>query len=637
VEATPSEVLALGAVVAAALVAVARGRRLLVGPTVVAIAFSAVAFGFTPRLRAARSTGMTGDAVAGTPPRVELAAALGYVGSGACLGCHPAEHASFGRTYHRTMTQRPTPRAVLAPLDGRPTLAEGRPIRLEVRAGEVLATLPDPDASPGKAAPDVTRPLALLTGSHREQAFWIAGARPGDLRPVPVVWLVREERFIPRSEAFLTPPDEPLPAVRWGSSCIACHAVAGEPRHDLVKDTFDTRVAELGITCESCHGPGAVHADRHRDPVVRYTQHATKTADPTIVNPARLSPARSAAVCGQCHAYAFPRDEAGWWEAGYARTFRAGDALEPSRTLITVEAMKADPARRSLDPIIEAPASAIFWSDGAVRVGGREYNGLVRSPCFERGTGERQMTCLSCHAMHDGAPAGQIAPSKVDDRACTSCHDGERSRTHSHHQPSSPGAACVACHMPKTSFALLSGVRGHRIESPSVATTLATGRPNACNLCHLDRSLAWTSQLLSRWYGSPEVAIPQDQARFAVAVRDGLAGDAGVRALIADALGSTDAAQATRGAAFRLPLLETIAREDPYPAVRLIAERSRSSIARPRSASLPPSPSFPSASPPAPPPGGDDSLALGPDGRLDANCVRALLAVQDRRGITIAE
>src|SRR5438445_13841692 len=30
----------------------------------------------------------------------------GYVGSGACHACHPSEHASWSRTYHRTMTQR---------------------------------------------------------------------------------------------------------------------------------------------------------------------------------------------------------------------------------------------------------------------------------------------------------------------------------------------------------------------------------------------------------------------------------------------------------------------------------------------------------------------------------------------------
>ena len=36
-------------------------------------------------------------------------------------------------------------------------------------------------------------------------------------------------------------------------------------------------------------------------------------------------------------------------------------------------------------------------------------------------------------------------------------------------------------------------IRSHQVSSPSVAESLPpVGRPNACNLCHLDRTLAWT-------------------------------------------------------------------------------------------------------------------------------------------------
>src|SRR5690606_17512420 len=153
-----------------------------------------------------------------------------YVGSSACLGCHPGEHASFSRTYHRTMTQRADARSVLAPF--------------ERRGDEVWA--------------DGER-IVLTTGSHREQAYWVAGARPGELSLLAFVWMLRERRMLPRSEPFLTPPGVPLGATRWASNCIACHAVAGAPRHDASKDAFDTRAAELGVACEACHGPAAAH------------------------------------------------------------------------------------------------------------------------------------------------------------------------------------------------------------------------------------------------------------------------------------------------------------------------------------------------------------------------------------------
>lgn len=482
-----------------------------------------------------------------------------YVSSAACLPCHPGEHASFGRTFHRTMTQDATPETVLAPFDrrGREVWADGRRV-------------------------------VLTTGSHRHQAYWTTGDRAGDLRIVPQVWLVQEKRLLPRAEAFLTPPDTPIGRVRWSSSCIACHAVAGEPRHDEGRDAFDTKAAELGIACEACHGPGAVHVARHRDPFERHAQRTSGRADPTIVHPKKIAADRSAAVCGQCHSYAFPKDIDEWWTRGYSLAFRAGDTLTASRWLLPATGTSV---------AIDAAEDSLFWGDGTIRVGGREYNGLVLSPCYAKGAGERTMTCVSCHAMHEGDPNMQIAPSKRGDAACVSCHGP---KDHSHHAAGSAGAACVSCHMPKTSYALLSAVRSHRIESPSAQTI----KPNACNLCHLDRSLAWTAAKIAEWYGKPLVPVPEDRRSIGEGAIGALRGDAATRVLVAYALGSSDAVIAP---AVRTQLLGHL-RADPYAAVRFVAERSQAST--------------PNA---------------GPGAALDEELVRSLLAARDGRPVTIAE
>jgi len=488
-----------------------------------------------------------------------------YVSSSACLPCHPGEHASFRRTFHRTMTQDATPTTVLAPFERRGD---------EVWTGD--------------------RRIVLTTGSHRHQAYWTTGDRPGDLRIVPSVWIVGEQRLVPRQEAFLTPPDAPIGRVRWSSSCIACHAVAGEPRHDETRDAFDTKAAELGIACEACHGPGAAHIARHRSPFERRAQHSSTRPDPTIVHPMKIAPERSAAVCGQCHSYAFPKDANEWWSHGYARAFRAGDDLAASRFLLPVGSADTPVA-------IEATEDSLFWPDGTIRVGGREYNGLVTSPCWVNGSGDRKMTCLSCHAMHEGDPSGQIAPSKRGDAGCLSCHGP---KDHSRHAPGSAGASCVACHMPKTSYALLSAVRSHRIESPRPDPT----KPNACNLCHLDRSLGWTASKLGEWFGKPALVVPDDRKDLPEGAVGALRGDAAVRVLVADALGSPDA---VIGALLRAQLLAAL-REDPYPAIRLVAERASRTTAGARS-------------------GGRGGAAL------DDAIMRSLLAARDGRAVTIAE
>ena len=87
--------------------------------------------------------------------------------------------------------------------------------------------------------------------------------------------------------------------------------------------------------------------------------------------------------------------------------------------------------------------------------------------------------------------------------------------------------------MPYTSYGLLRSQRSHQISSPTVAATLETGRPNACNLCHLDKPLEWTSQYLEEWYGTPRAPLDQDQQRIAASVLWSISGDAGQRALAA--------------------------------------------------------------------------------------------------------
>src|SRR5947208_5654909 len=68
----------------------------------------------------------------------------------------------------------------------------------------------------------------------------------------------------------------------------------------------------------------------------------------------------------------------------------------------------------------------------------------------------------------------------------------------SHHLAASSGSQCYDCHMPHTTYGVLKAIRSHQVGSPRVADELATGRPNACNLCHLDKPLAWTAHQLDR-------------------------------------------------------------------------------------------------------------------------------------------
>jgi hypothetical protein len=158
--------------------------------------------------------------------------------------------------------------------------------------------------------------------------------------------------------------------------------------------------------------------------------------------------------------------------------------------------------------------------------------------------------------------------------ACLQCHPKFRTdvTTHTNHGLDSTGSDCYNCHMPYTSYGLLRALRSHQINSPTVTASLQTGRPNACNLCHLDKTLAWTSGYLEKWYGTQEVALTEDEQTIAASLLWLLRGDAGQRALVAWNMGWPPAQQASGTSWMGLYLAQLLA--DPYDAVRRISYRS---------------------------------------------------------------
>jgi hypothetical protein len=221
-----------------------------------------------------------------------------------------------------------------------------------------------------------------------------------------------------------------------------------------------------------------------------------------------------------------------------------------------------------------------FWGDGMIRVTGRETNGVQESPCFKGGN----FSCISCHEMHpttttrvalnSWARSDQLAPKMDSDHACLQCHKEMAARltSHTHHDAGSAGSRCYNCHMPHTTFGLLHAMRSHQVSSPNVRESLNYGRPNACNLCHLDETLRWTADKLNTWYQQPVPELSDDDKTISAAVQWLVKGDAGQRALLAWGM-SWEPAQKISGRDWLYPYL-IYSLLDPYAAVRFDAWKS---------------------------------------------------------------
>ena len=148
------------------------------------------------------------------------------------------------------------------------------------------------------------------------------------------------------------------------------------------------------------------------------------------------------------------------------------------------------------------------WPDGSALINSMESVEQDNGACMS------EIKCTHCHNPHvRGSDAG--APVRKDHLdACVACHDDLQSqdaaRAHSRHDPAH--ASCLDCHMPRIVQGMDVYNRTHRISSPSDPKILSTGMPNACNLCHLDKSLAWTRHSLESGWGKG-IELPRSLQR----------------------------------------------------------------------------------------------------------------------------
>ena len=336
----------------------------------------------------------------------------------------------------------------------------------------------DPRQHPHAIIPDLGKPdplvkfsrddVALVYGSKWKQRFF---KKIGDdYFPLPAEWDVTNKVWKPYFVkngtewwAPLYPPDNFQRPT--GPLCDGCHAV----NYDGATRT----VTEWNVGCERCHGPGGAHVKRPERS--------------TIVNPSKLSYVQANDICIQCHSEGRPpgnpvRGQYYDWPVG----FHVGMSLSDFWTL---EEHKL------------GETSFTHFADGTARKNRMQGNDFVQSLMYRRG-----VTCFSCHDSHGTEhnallwkPAGVI---------CLDCHgpsspNGPRARSieaHTHHKPDSAGSACIACHMPKIARVIGSvNVRAHTFNFIPPTKAAALQIPNACNLCHTDKSTAWAAAALKTW------------------------------------------------------------------------------------------------------------------------------------------
>ena len=372
-------------------------------------------------------------------PVANANASAHYVGSASCRGCHQAIYDHWKTTLMANVVRDPRehPEAII------PDLSKTDP----------LVTFTSAD-------------IAFVYGSKWKQRYF---KKVGDdYFPLPAQWDVTHKTWRPYFAkddwwaAYYPPDNFKRPT---SATCDGCHSV----NYNVSTKT----VTEWNVGCEKCHGPGS--------------EHVAKPVAATILNPARLNYVQANDTCIQCHSQGRPTANpiAGKyydWPVG----FHTGQKLSNSW---------------NLEEHRLGETTFTHFADGTAHKNRMQGNDFVTSLMYTHG-----VSCFTCHNSHGTNHATLLR--KPANELCLDCHgpgspNGPRAPTleqHTHHAVGSAASECIACHMPQIAQTLGDvNVRSHTFRFVSPAQTEALKIPNACNVCHTDKSAAWSTDALKSW------------------------------------------------------------------------------------------------------------------------------------------
>ena len=261
--------------------------------------------------------------------------AEGYAGSTRCNGCHDDLYFTWHDTLHGKLIHDASenPEAVL---------------------GDFASD--DADLSFG------IEDVAYTIGSRWRQAY-LTQTTTTTLELLPAQWLVDSAEWAPLEEGGQPASSD------WIKQCGSCHVTG------LNTETWG--FTEIGVGCESCHGPAAAHA-----------------ADPQNVKPYAEVDDQ---VCGSCHSrgtspdgHPFPAD------------YRPGEPLTDYFAFTT--------------------SDDYLWPNGSAKANHQQYMDWVLG---EEMSASGDVTCTTCHLVHEkGEVQGQLRQPLNDQ--CLECHNEQK-------------------------------------------------------------------------------------------------------------------------------------------------------------------------------------------------------------------
>ena len=378
-----------------------------------------------------------------------------WVGREQCASCHQPQADAFHGSHHDKAMAIATKESVLGDFNDQTLEHHGVTSRMFRDGERFMINTEGPDGQMHDYE------IKYTFGVEPLQQYMVEIQRPADateneigkVQVLRVSWDTAQKKWF-----YLTPPDvfekidptDPLHwtgiTQNWNTTCATCHSTGYHKNFDVATNSYHTTFSEIDVSCEACHGPASYHVKlAERTSLFWDRKHGYGLAKlKAESNLAQIN------TCAPCHS------RRGEVKEG----FKPGCNFDEYFVLQTID-------------------EPIYFVDGQIRDEDYVIGSFTQSKMFHNG-----VKCSDCHDMH----STKLIHS--GNQVCTSCHQHSAGKydtpNHHHHAVGTPGAQCVNCHMPHTTYMMIDDRRDHSFRVPDPALSIATGTPNACTGCHLD-------------------------------------------------------------------------------------------------------------------------------------------------------
>lgn len=410
-----------------------------------------------------------------------------YVGSETCAGCHQSEYQKWQGSHHDWAMQPASAKTVLGDFNNASFSHQGVTTTFTRNNKGYFVNTQGADGR------HQTFDIIYTFGVEPLQQYLI-GFPDGRYQALTIAWDSRPEgeggqRWYQLMPNDLGQPGESLhwtgAYYNWNAQCAECHTTGLKKNYAMTTNSYNTQWAESNVGCESCHGPGSAHTSKPTEPLpTAYSEQlqwviaegasiANPTGDPHAGSKIEIE------SCAGCHS---------------RRSKISHNAINQHQLPGSTESDFLD----HFQP--QTLQEGLYHADGQIQDEVYVYGSFMQSKMAQRG-----VRCSNCHDPHS-------QKLKVQGNAvCAGCHAPETYNSAEHHfHPgsvtpevnSSPGAQCVNCHMPATIYMGVDARRDHSMRIPDPIFAEKIGAPNACNMCHTDKSNSWAGSAISQWLKS---------------------------------------------------------------------------------------------------------------------------------------